>query len=430
MLFDFFKPKSNSPQKKHNKASRRIKHAQNKNNRVEKISVDLLRIGMYVRELDIPWEQSSFLFQGIDMKSQQDILDVQAQCDHVWVDYEEYSLSGTKKTKTAATLKAALDPLLSVEEEYEEAFEVHTKTKAMVTSLFDSMRLGSEFDAILLKESIGSSVDSILRNPDASIWLTRLQEADNQTVQHSLNVTALSIVLGRVLGFGKEQLENLGTSAVMHDIGKTRLPLELIKKTGSLTEHEQAVYETHPQLGYDILSKANNIYYGAANVALYHHLHIDGTGYPKDLNKDEIPLFAKIICIANAYDVLTTQTLNFSALSPQDCLNKLYSESSTLYDRDLVLRFIDGMGVYPSGSIVEMKNGEVGIVLSSTRDKLKPRVIIMLDAQKDAAMQHVIDLSMMSIDSNGQPYQIKAAHPDGAFGLIVAEFQQAGLRIG
>lgn len=433
MLFNRIREKLTGPKKTRTntkKVSSRTKHAQDKNQRVEKIPVDQLRIGMFVRELDIPWEESTFLFQGMEITTQEEILEVQQQCEYVWVDYTEFKLSSRKKPEPVSTPRGIPDPLLDVEEEYDEALEVHNKTKEMVIQLFDDLRLGLELDATSVKDSISGSVDSILRNPDASIWLTRLQEANNATAQHSLNVTALSLILGRAMGFSKEELENLGMSAMMHDIGKAKLPQELLNKEEPLNQEETALYETHPQLGYEILSQASGVYHGAANVALYHHKFINGTGFPNNLDIDKMPLFAKIVSIANTYDHDTTQTLSFAAMSPTDCLNKLYKSSSTLYDRDLILRFIDGMGIFPSGSIVEMTNNEVGIVLSSTRDKLKPRVIMMLDSDKEAAIQQVIDLSMVSLDAEGNPYQIKTTHPDGAFGLIVEEFQQAGLRIG
>ncbi len=431
MFFKLFKsrndPKDRGAEKK--ARSRRVKHKQNKQNRVEKIPVDQLRPGMFVRELDIPWEDSTFLFQGVTIESQSDVLEVQKQCKHVWVDYTEYQLVDSKKG-APSTAFASNQSLLEVEEAYPEARDVHEQVQQVVKKMFSDIRLGGEIDVTTVKQSISSSVSSILQNPDASIWLTRLREKDDHIGQHVMNVAALSIIAGRALDLSNNDLQNLGVCALMHDVGKSLLPLELINRSGTFNEVELGLMRTHPQLGHDILSQAKNIYSGAAIVALSHHENFDGSGYPRGLKGDDIPLFARIVAIADAYDSMTTKQAHRDAYSPTQALDELYAKRDKQFDSQLVLKFIDGIGIFPPGSIVEMTNGEVGIVLSTTNEKLNPRVIMILDKNKDASVQQMVDLSQLSIDSDGQAYQIKTTLADGAFGIVVDEFQRAGLRIG
>ena len=430
MFFKLFKSNNKSKDRVASKASasRRVKHQQDKQNRIEKIPVDQLRPGMYVRELDIPWEESTFMFQGLTIESQSDILEVQKQCKHVWVDYTEYRLVDAKKS--GATGFAANQSLLEVEEVYPEAREVHDQAQQVVKQMFNDIRLGGEIDVQKVRQSINSSVASILRNPDASIWLTRLKEKDDLTGQHVMNVAALSIIAGRSMNMSKTDLENLGVCALMHDVGKSLLPLDLISRSGTLNSVELGLIRTHPQLGHDILSKSKNMYSGAAKVALSHHEHYDGNGYPNGLKGEEIPLFARIVSIADSYDSMTTKQAHRNAYSPTQALDELYAKRDKQFDAELVLKFIDGIGIFPPGSIVEMTNGEVGIVLSTTSEKLSPRVIMILDRNKDATVQQMVDLSLMSVDTDGQPYQIKTTLADGSFGIVVDEFQRAGLRIG
>ena len=430
MFFKLFKSNNKSKDRVASKASasRRVKHQQDKQNRIEKIPVDQLRPGMYVRELDIPWEESTFMFQGLTIESQSDIMEVQKQCKHVWVDYTEYRLVDAKKNDAVGF--AANQSLLEVEEVYPEAREVHDQAQQVVKQMFNDIRLGGEIDVQKVRQSINSSVASILRNPDASIWLTRLKEKDDLTGQHVMNVAALSIIAGRSMNMSKTDLENLGVCALMHDVGKSLLPLELISRSGTLNSVELGLIRTHPQLGHDILSKSKNMYSGAANVALCHHEHFDGNGYPNGLKGEEIPLFARIVSIADAYDSMTTKQAHRNAYSPTQALDELYAKRDKQFDAELVLKFIDGIGIFPPGSIVEMTNGEVGIVLSTTSEKLSPRVIMILDRNKDASVQQMVDLSLMSVDTDGQPYQIKTTLADGSFGIVVDEFQRAGLRIG
>ena len=135
-----------------------------------------------------------------------------------------------------------------------------------------------------------------------------------------------------------------------------------------------------------------------------------------------------IVAIAEAYDTMTTRQPYREARSPSDALQELYALRGTQFDEDLVVRFIDSVGVFPPGSIVEMTNGQIGIVLSNTSDKLRPRVILILDSDKEPVPQEIVDLSQMDVDRQGNLYQVKSTHSDGSFGIDVGEFQRAGLR--
>lgn len=413
------------------KPRKKVKHKQDRKNKFEKIPVDQLRIGMYVRELDIAWEESSFMLQGVDVKTQQDVLDVQKQCQHVWVDYMEYKLSETFDKQNTNPFNSEVS-LIQIQEDYDDAREVHEQSSEFVTRVFSDIAAGREVDAEGIIQTVNNSVKSVLQNSDASIWLTKLNEKDNHAAQHSLNVTALSIILGKTLGFSKTDLEKLGVSALMHDIGKAKLPNELVNKAGNITEEELKQIHQHCAIGAKILSQSRNIPSIAVKVALYHHERVDGKGYPKGLEKDDIPLYARIISIADAYDWMTTNSPDVArsqSLSQTEAIGELYKERGQQFDEDLVVKFIDGIGVFPPGSLVEMTNGEVGIVLSASQEKLKPKVILILNQIKDATIQQVIDLSLMSVDVAGIPYQIKSTLRDGTYGIFVGDFQRAGLRL-
>ena len=160
------------------------------------------------------------------------------------------------------------------------------------------------------------------------------------------------------------------------------------------------------------------------------HERPDGKGYPRGLTAEKIPKYAKMVAIAEAYDVITTTQNYREALSPSEALQELYANRGTQFDENLVISFIDAVGIFPPGSIVEMVNGEIGIVLTNTKDKLRPKIIMILDANKEASAQRVVDLSQMDADNDGTVYQIKTTLSDGSFGIDVEDFQRAGLRMG
>lgn len=414
-----------APQQQRERTQRTRKHH-------EKIDVNDLRVGMFVVELDKPWEESSFMFQGLEIKSPADVLAVQKECASVWVDYDEFSLqkSAPSEGLPTAGVGSTMDSGILVEDEFDAAKEVHELASQTITTLFEEIRLGAEIDGGKIKQAVNGCVDSILRNPDASVWLTRIQAKHEATAQHSLNVAALSIVMAKSMGMTTREMEDIGVCGMLHDVGKTSLSSEILEKTGPLSDAEMEEMRRHTRYGRDILISTKSVMSGAADVAHSHHERPDGTGYPRQLDDDSIPLYAKIVAIAEAYDTMTINQPYRAARSPSDALQELYAQRGKQFDEDLVIRFIDSVGIFPPGSIVEMLNGEVGIVLSNTSDKLRPRVILILDAIGEPTAQRIVDLSLLEVDNEGNIYQIKTTHSDGSYGIDVGDFQRAGLRIG
>ncbi len=389
----------------------------------QRIAVEKLRIGMFVVELDIPWEESTFMFQGLEIKTKDDITEVQQQCRHVYVDYDARKIKPDDGESAPAGSVKLVD-------EHSAAQRVHNLASETIHNLFEDIRLGAEIDGGKVQQAVSGCVDTILRNPDASVWLTRIQAKDEGTAQHSLNVAALSIVMAKSLDLSTKELEDVGVCAMLHDVGKTNIPLPLLRKTGPLDAAEQEEMRRHTNYGRDILISTASVMSGAADVAYSHHERPDGQGYPRGLEDQSIPFYARIVSIAEAYDTITSKQPYREARSPSDALQELYENRGTQFDEDLVIKFIDSVGIFPPGSIVELVNGEIGIVLTTTTDKLKPRIIIILNSDKEATAQRVVDLSQNPLDQNGHLYQIKTTHSDGSFDIDIEEFQRAGLRFG
>lgn len=439
MFGKLFKSEKSKPAAERSRAAARDKKAQPrqraKPSRVlrEKIDVSDLRVGMFVVELDKPWEESPFMFQGLEIKSANDIATVQKECSYVWVDYDKFQLQKSNSSGDGSGVKApgiSGSPANTVEDELDNASEVHSLATETISTLFEEIRLGAEIDGGKVKQAVNGCVDSILRNPDASVWLTRIQAKHEGTAHHSLNVAALSIVMGKAMGMSPREMEDVGVCGMLHDVGKTSIDTEILNKPGPLTDEEYSEIQKHTRYGRDILMSTKSVMSGAADVAHTHHEWMDGTGYPRRLNSETIPIYARIVAITEAYDTMTSTQPYREARSPSEALQELYSMRGSQFDEELVIKFIEAVGIFPPGSVVEMVNGEIGIVLANTSDKLRPRVIIILDAEKEPASQRVVDLSQMDVDNSGNAYQIKTTHRDGSFGIDVRDFQRAGLRLG
>lgn len=406
--------------------------ATTKKSRKQHVRIDAkdLRLGMVVVQLDKPWEESGFTFQTVEILTTDDILAVQRESSVVWVDYDEFGLQSTTPTTQKHRPRAIANNTLNVEQEISVATDVHGLASRAVSSLFEDIRMGADLDGTVVKEAVSGCVDSILRNQDASLWLTRMQTKNAGTAQHSMNVSALSIIIAKSMGLNNREMEDVGVCGMLHDVGKTRLATHLIEKTAALNQEEWAEMRRHTVYGRDILLSTQNVMSGAADVAYSHHERPDGNGFPNGLVADQIPVYSKIVAIAEAYDNMTTAQPYRAAVSPSHALQELYSQRNKQFDEELVILFIDSVGIFPPGSIVEMVNKEVGIVLANTADKLRPRVIMILDSLGEPAMQRIVDLSRLETDAQGNIYQVKTTHSDGSFGINVGEFQRAGLRIG
>ncbi len=412
-------------------SSKRIPESakQSQKNHYKKIQVEDPKIGMYVRKLDIAWEQSSFVFQGIDIKSQDDIEDVRRQCIYVWVDYKEDE--NTSPEEEIDALETPVITEVSLEEleaKYVHARQLHEQTSQTVQRVFDSVANKQAIDLSDIQLAVSNSIDSVLESPDASIWFTRLNEHDDRTAQHSMNVATLSILLGQAMDFSRAGLEELGVCALMHDIGMTLLPSNILHESGSNESHEEAL-RSHVNIGFNIISESPHFSFGTAKSVLHHHERMDGKGYPHGLKREDIPRNARLIAVTNAYDRLVSGYQGQEPYSQIEAINALYKDCGTHFDDSFVIKFIEVIGLYPPGTIVEMTNGEIGLVLSSTLQKLKPRVLLVLDNAKNAVTQRVVDLSVISKDADENLYQIKTTLPDGAFGIFLRDVERAGLKI-
>lgn len=222
---------------------------------------------------------------------------------------------------------------------------------------------------------ISGIVDNIIKNKDIEINMQQLWEHHEYTYLHCINVGILSVCIGIKLGLLYDELSYLGAAGILHDIGKFKIPRELLNKEGNLTEEEYALIQKHPEYGYEILSKARNINNLTRAGVLEHHERYDGSGYPKGLKGDEITIFGRIIAVADTYDAMTTNRSYREAFEPSDALEYLMSTGNILYDAEIIDAFIQCLTIYPVGTCVELSDGTQGIVMKNYADcALRPVV--------------------------------------------------------
>lgn len=218
-------------------------------------------------------------------------------------------------------------------------------------------------------------VDEIRACESIVIETMRLSSYDNYTYTHSVNVDIYSVILGIALGFTDDELRKLSQAALLHDIGKTCLPVEILNKPGKLTPEEYEEIQKHCRYGYNLLKNNPDISSVTRNAILSHHENEDGSGYPRNLSADKIHKFAKIIHIADVYDALTTKRVYKDAMNPADALEYLMAQADVQFNKEMVATFLQYIAPYPLGVTVELSNGKSAVVVQNHRDMLsRPKV--------------------------------------------------------
>nr|WP_152945113.1 HD-GYP domain-containing protein [Desulfofundulus thermobenzoicus] len=232
-----------------------------------------------------------------------------------------------------------------------------------------------------IAQAVNEIIDELLSRESVVVNLADIRSLDDYTFGHSVNVCVLSLITGITLGYGREELFRLGMGAVLHDIGKVRVPEEILNKPGPLTGEEFEVVKQHTVCGYELLQCLSGVGHAPACVALQHHERHDGQGYPEGLRGDEIHPFARIVAVADVFDALTADRVYRRALPVHEAWEMLAGSGGFLFDFRIVRAFLYNVAAYPVGTVVALSSGEIGVVVETVRGlSRQPRVRVLFDA--------------------------------------------------
>jgi HD-GYP domain-containing protein (c-di-GMP phosphodiesterase class II) len=365
----------------------------------QKISVADIKVGMYVSRLDRPWLETRYLFQGFHINSVEDIKELRQHCEYVYVDPDRgETMSGMLQTlgcketldRHAAVFRNASGneryPVeTTVKEEIDACRAIHTQALDTVSNILDDIKAGGSVKVDAVRKAVSGVVASILRNPDAFFWLTRLKNKDNYAYAHCIDACGLAVAFGRHLGFSKIELEDLAVGCLLFDIGKLQLPDELLKKPGRLTEKEYNLIRRHVEFGAQMVSEMQGSNEEIVSVVWHHHERHNGKGYPRGLPGHQISVNGRIAALVDCYDAITSERAYSPAVSTYNAVQMIYEWRDKDFQADMVEQFIQCIGIYPTGTLVELNTGEVGLVLSQNRvRRLRPTIMLVLDKDKVA----------------------------------------------
>lgn len=276
---------------------------------------------------------------------------------------------------------------------------VSKKTQVMafkaVSSYIHNVRAGHGINVKQTQEASSKLVEEVLQAPDAIMNLMDIKSFDDYTFTHNINVATISLLIGQIMGLSPKDLDELATGALLHDVGKLKIPLDIINKNGKLTDREFEQMKAHPKYGYDILGKSKGLSERSRMVALQHHEKYQGGGYPNRLKGNQISLFSRICAIADVYDALTTDRPYRVAMSPYEAMKILNAGIENHFDPEILTSFIRKFSLFPSGTLVRLNDGSIAVVTKNNPTSvIRPKIKILVNPQGKHLKQRIeVDLT-------------------------------------
>ena len=368
-------------------------------NMIKKIPLNQVKIGMCLAETVFDKSNKEIYKNNFYFTSRDQIVNL---LDHgvksVSIDFA-LSLSKEEKKKTTAPIpKIEDDPIKRfdmMKEKLPEVKELFDATGKVIEDIMNSARMGNALNKKQMQDQSSKIVETVLEDPQLAFSLLDLKNFDGYTFVHSVNVAVLSTAVALHLRFSQDKILSIAQGSILHDIGKAKIPLDLINKPGRLTDDEQKLMQRHPLLGVQIVTKDkinDNI---IQEIIQYHHENYDGSGYPSRQQGGQSNRFASIVSIADYYDALTTKRSYKEAFEPHEAMKNIYTVSGTKFDPRVIHHFVRIVGVYPIGSVVELSDGRIATVIAFTPDNiLKPVVKTLYSKSRpNVKVEEIIALS-------------------------------------
>jgi len=314
------------------------------------------------------------------------------------------------------------------ERQKEAAKRTYARSVAVTKEVINSIRMGRTANVKKVKRAVQGIVDQVLNNEGSLVGLTTLRDYDEYTFTHSVNVCIFSVALGRKLGLSKLQLYDLGMAALFHDVGKSRVPLEVLNKEGGLTEEEWRIMQAHPWLGVLTLFGLRGygeIPYRGMVVAYEHHMKNDLTGYPKSIRDRTLSIYSKIVAVADGFDAATSRRVyQTTPIQPDQVLKEMWENPRRGYDPVVVKAFVNLIGIYPVGTCVILDTYEVAIVHSANADVSHVhRPVVRIVTAPDGALRQptfLADLAHRDEQGNFPRTIVKVTDP-AKYGINVSD---------
>ena len=368
---------------------------------IKKVKATDLRLGMYIHDLNVPWLEHGFARSRFLLQEESQIEKIlQANISEVLIDTVRGADAVYAPTREEAEsllmgklIDIAAEPdsphVSRLESLWAESRQIHHEAVKVVGNILQDARMGKQVSIGQAAPIANSITEAVLGNDGTLVSLCRIKQRDSYTFQHSVSISALLVTFcNSIGGFSNSDLIDIGIGGLFHDIGKMKIPDEILNKPGRLTEPEFAIMRTHVAEGLNYLRKGGNLNVSALKIVGEHHERFDGTGYPRGISRNAISLLGQMASIVDVYDAITSIRVYHTAVEPSDALKRIFEWSGKHFEETLVHRFIKAIGIYPVGSLVRLESGRLAVILrQGESNMLQPLVRIVFDAARGLRLQ-------------------------------------------
>ncbi len=375
-----------------------------------RVSTDRLRIGVFIRLEGLKWHEHPFLFKNFKIANDdqintlrelgiKEVICVPGKSDCPPLNEASPPVS----PETAAAGKSAADELWRIKQDRAERLKRRQETIARCEKSYvaSEQRIGRIMTGIAAADTnsvkdVAEFAESFsahfLTDAESTLHLMRFAQQDENTYYHSMNVAVLAMMLGKEAGIQVEEMKTLCQGALFHDIGKSKIDRKVLVKEGRLNRAELDFLKMHPKYGVDLLAFSEAFPKLALLIVYQHHEAVDGSGYPKGVKGPQIHPLSKLVSIANSYDNHCNKRNPADSLTPYEALSYMFSRQKDALDQKLLSAFIKCLGIYPPGTVVQLNNGAIGMVIAiNPEDQLRPNVLLY-DPEIPAEDALVIDM--------------------------------------
>lgn len=358
------------------------------------VSIEDLLPGMVLdREVTSASDNKTLLEEGVELTEteirrlkQREIYSVRVKSDSfekVREAAQEEKLDGIEFS--SEELERLTDDVLEEEkekqkEEDQKRRDFYQKLRNFTASLFGDIENRNHIDVSGIRSMVSTLISRMNRDLQETIQLTRLRDDEHYLYSHTINVTILSLHLANALDLRSNQLEQLGVGTMLHDVGMTQIPDEVLLKEDLLTDQEFRIIQKHPRFKEELLRNVSGLSYFARSVVLQHHERMDGSGYPIGMEGSEISKFARLVAVTDSYDAMVNPRVYSERRTSYDAMQVIIREGGNLYDKKMARYFFQNMAIYPIGSVVELSDDSVAVVHDTTDAPLRPSVKVILDS--------------------------------------------------
>lgn len=390
----------------------------------QRISPNQLQIGLHIR-LD-GWMEHPFLFSSFKIRNEKQLRALQSLgLESLWwlpEKSEGLPLPPVAASEAPAMPEApVVDPevaamwrakqarresLARQREAYGRCEKKFNNSVGRVKSLLRNLFARPQETVAQAQEVVSEMVDTLIAEKDVLLHLMAAKSGDEGGYYHALNVTMLSLMLGREAGLSAAEMRALGLGALLHDIGKERVPSQILLKKTPWTAAERTFYQQHVVYGLEMAAKLPDLPHGALEVIAQHHEMLDGSGFPGKLTGNRVGRMGRIVAIANSYDDYCNRLNPTEAMTPAEALARMFKREREKYDAELLQHFIRCLGVYPPGSIVQLNNDAIGLVVNVNPGQLLHPTLLLYEAtvpKEEALMLDLLDEPDLAIARTLQP---------------------------